>query len=354
MKKKLLLFCGIILIGLIVTFIFEKRVFVFVIILGLLLLLILIGFYFLNLLLKKTNWYKNIFIYETQFTGGSDGFHSDLQRNYDIVNLGSNPARFAFFYEKILGQNWSTGVQGLEQDFLILKRYHSFIKKGGIVIIPIVPFSALYTYVLKYKPQKNLLTYYAKFVKILLDYQINQLSVYKKVCRFIRFPLLVFPKSFFYIIKDVEKDSRLLLSEQIMQPLELNKDADAFISGWKKDFDIEDFNAPLNEIHKKSIAESVKILSEMIDFCIERELKPVIIIPPATEYLSSHFSSDMKKQYMYDFICKANTHNIPVLDYYKDERFQDPQYYFNSYFLNLKGRKLFTKQVLMDLGVTET
>lgn len=42
---------------------------------------------------------------------------------YSIVNLGSNPARFAFFYENVNGANLSTGTQDLYMDLCILKQY---------------------------------------------------------------------------------------------------------------------------------------------------------------------------------------------------------------------------------------
>jgi hypothetical protein len=183
--------------------------------------------FFLNVFLKKTNWYKNIFIYTTQFVSNA-GYRNDLQRNYDIVNVGSNPARFAFFYESVLGQNWSTGTQGLVEDLEILKYYFSYIKRGGIVLLPIVPFTSISPY-LKYKPAYTPVSYYAKFVKILDYYQVKKMPLFKTVCRFIKYPLFIQPKAFRYLIRDVEKDNRLYLSEQVMQPLELNNDADKWM-----------------------------------------------------------------------------------------------------------------------------
>jgi hypothetical protein len=352
MKKKILLACFFFIV-LVVAFFFSIKLFIVLLSFSLLFLIMILFLFTCNMLVKRTNWYKNIFIYQSQFITKQAEFHEDLQRNYDIVNLGSNPPRFAFFYEHVLGQNWSTGIQGLAQDFLILKRYYSYIKSGGIVLIPILPLSAIYTYSLKYKPERNLLTYHAKFVRMLDHYQVYKQPYYRNASLFIRFPLLMYPSSLLYLLHDTEKDDRLLLSEQIMQPLELNKDADSFVESWKENFDIEDFEAPLSDIHKESIAESVAILSEMIDFCIERDLKPVLIIPPVTRYMSACFSESVREQFMYDFIRRANKQNIPLLDYYTDARFQDPQLYFNSFFLNLKGRKLFTKQVLKDLNIPE-
>jgi hypothetical protein len=142
----------------------------------------------------------------------------------------------------------------------------------------------------------------------------------------------------------------LTISEQMMQPLELYNDADKLVTGWKKQFSIKDLSEPFNDLYKECFAESVNILKGIISFCLERELKPVIIIPPVTQYLAFYFPPSIREQYIYSFIRQANTQNVLFLDYFDDERFWNPQYYLNSFFLNLRGRKIFTNQVLRDLG----
>ena len=93
-----------------------------------------------KLAIEKTNWWKNQFVFTHQFIS-NQGYRKNLTRNIEIVNVGSNPARFAFDYDKlILGANWSTGNQGLDMDYQLLRFYHSFMKEGATVLIPIVPF----------------------------------------------------------------------------------------------------------------------------------------------------------------------------------------------------------------------
>jgi hypothetical protein len=306
---------------------------------------------YLNKIIKRMNWYKNIIIYTTPVVSNV-GYRDNLQRNYEIVNLGSNPGRFAFFYEDVLGQNWSTGTQGLTEDLEIVKYYFSYIKKSGVILLPIVPFTSISPY-LKYKPDYTPITYYAKYIKVLDWHQITQAPSYKKALRFIRYPLFFNLKYIRYLLKDTDKDNRLLISEQTMQPLELNADADKWINGWKKEFDIKDLSVPVTNVYKECIDESVKQLQQIITFCLERELKPVLIIPPVTKYLSEYFTPEVREQYIYSFIRQANTMDVQFLDYFSDERFQDSELYFNSFFLNLRGRKLFTRQVLRDLGLSE-
>jgi hypothetical protein len=324
-------------------------------------LLLCICFVYLNRLIKKTNWYKNIFIYTNQFAPNPNSSESALpflrkvQRQYDIVNLGSNDARFGFFWEdeSVYGQNWSPGGVGPNESFEILKRHFSFIKKNGIVLIPI---GVLFSIADCSKADGRSSIYYcAKILKAagsasLSRFRNTKNILLKKAALFIKYPLLIKPYAIRYLFRDHVKDERLLISEQSMQSEDLNDDVDRWSFNFKKEFGVGDFSVPLTEEHKKCFDKMAQLLSDMIDFCIEHGLRPVLISLPATKYFSSIFSPIVREQYLYSMIRQANKRNILYLDYYYDERFQDPQYYFSSFFLNLRGRKLFTKQVLQDLA----
>lgn len=301
-----------------------------------------------NQFLKKTNWYKNHFVFTTQFVSNA-GYRDNLVRNYDLVNLGSNPARFSFFYESINAQNWSTGTQGFDMDLEILKFFHSYVKEGGFVLIPIVPFSSISSYLkLEHMP----LDYIVKFAAILDSYQTKNLPNGQKAIRWIKYPLLLEPKSIIYLFHDIEKDRRKELSEQIMESIDLEMDAESWMKCWKEEFHIQNLELPLNAEMLQYRQKSVQDLQAIINFCLERSLKPVIVIPPMSPILSSKFTSNMREIFIYSFIKQANTQQIPFLDYLDDKQFADTNLYFNSFFLNLNGRKRFTQQVLKDLNLT--
>ena len=334
------------IIGTGIVFIFINWVvFLCLAIVCLLLLSGIFTFLFLNKIIKTRNAYKNHLIYTTQFVSNT-GYRENTLRNYKIVNLGSNPARFAFFYEGISGQNWSTGTQGLDKDLEILKYFHSYIKKGGIVLLPVVAFSSVSGYL---KPENDPLPYVAKFVSILDRHQANTLPRGPEARRWMNYPLLFNWKYIRYLFNDAAKDDRLAISEQMMQDLELEMDASRWIKIWKEEFHIADLNAPLSDELQEGREKSIKDLQNLIDFCLERSLKPVLIMPPMSKYLSSLLSETARETYIYSFIRDANTKKIPFLDYLDNQRWSDENLYFNSFFLNLKGRKLFTKQVLQDL-----
>lgn len=299
-----------------------------------------------NCLLKKTNWYKNHFI----FTTFSIPYRENMVRNYEIVNLGSNPARFAFFYERIKGQNWSTGSQALDMDLEVLKYYHSYLKEGGYVLVPIVPFTSVSS---SLKFENMPMQYKVKFASVLYYLQTLRLRGGKEAIRWIHYPLFYNIKAIRYLFRDVEKDHRLEIAEQTMESIDLRRDADLLMTYWKNEFHIKDLELPLDAKLQRSRVQSVKDLQAIVDFCLERKLKPVIVIPPMSEFLAERFTSSIRETYIYSFIRQANVHHIPVLDYLDDKRFSKVGLYFNSFYLNLRGRKLFTKQVLLDLNIND-
>lgn len=310
---------------------------------GLLFLLLL-----LNRLYMHTNHWKNRFVYEKNFISNI-GYRDNLSRNLDIVNLGSNPAYFGIFYEKVRGQNWSTGSQGLDMDFEILKYFHSYLKKGGVVLIPIMPFTAISQYI-KTKPDYWSETYYMKFAKILDPYQTSMLPGGKHLLRLLKYPLLFDPTLLRFLFSDVNADNRLLVTEQTMTALELEQDAEVWIRNWEKEFDARSMDDFLSERYEKYREESVRIVQDMIDFCVVRDLEPVLITIPVSEYLARKFDADFHKRMITDFVEEVSAiHQTRFLDYMYDERFKDSGLYNGSFFLNRKGRQIFSKQLMEDV-----
>jgi len=303
----------------------------------------------LNRLIKHTNWWNNQFVGIRQFVS-NEGYRDNIIRNYDIVNLGSNPARYAFFYENVRGQSWSTGSQGQDMDFELLKYFHSYLKTGAVVIIPIMPFTSISTYIATRKDYWGP-AYYSKFYQLLDWFQNAKLPYAEEVRTYLSRPLSVNKSAWRFLIHDEPKDTTYQISEQSMMTADLEYDATRWIKLWCEEFNL----TGLADVHdarwQKYRDEAIALNKQMVDYCLERGYKPAFICVPMTKYLSSKFSADVHRHLVTDFVEDCNTHNIPFLDYTTDLRFQDPSLYFNSFFLNLRGRKIFTAQVLNDLGL---
>lgn len=302
-----------------------------------------------NKMYLRTNHWKNQFLFEKNFISNA-GYRDNLGRNFDVVNLGSNPALFGFFYEHNRGQNWATGSQGFPMDFEILKYYHSYVKEGGYVLIPIMPFSSISNF-LETRPEYWSDSYYMKFAKILDSAQIKKLPNIRKIQLKMRFPIVFNPKLLYYVLHDVLPDSRLNIADQIMQTAELEYDAKRWIKGWMKEFEVRSYEEFWGEKFAPYFESGVKMLSEMIDYCLYRNLKPVIITIPMSSYLAKEFTPEFRQKMIKDFVNRANIKGVKFLDYMFDERFSKADLFNGSFFLNLSGRKEFTRQVMLDLGI---
>lgn len=64
---------------------------------------------------------------------------------------------------------------------------------------------------------------------------------------------------------------------------ELDKDTKRWIDGWKRQFGIDDFEAPLTPKNMSGREYRVRLMRQLVDFCAERGYKPVYVIPPVTK-----------------------------------------------------------------------
>lgn len=296
----------------------------------------------LNKLAQRTNWYKN------QLADGLK-FRKQILFDLDICNLGSNSGKFAFSYEGtgLKGENWAVGPQSLSYDFRVLKNYSSYLKEGATVIIPICLFSSCLK---DYEDDAANYKYYS-FLHPILILNYSQ-SMKEKVMRFVNTPFQSSPLTAIKrLIKDVPAANDIILSTNSMDVESLEKDAKKYLDAWKLEFSISDLDAPVSTKNRDCIAYNTNLLTEMISFCLERNLKPVIVLSPISKALNSKLSEEFRESYIYSFIRNANTKQVPFLNYLDNACFSDNGLFFNSLFLNAKGRKVFSTVVLNDLGL---
>lgn len=318
----------------------------------------------LNNAVKRTNWWKNQFLYTEQFVS-NEGYRNDLRRNYDVVNVGSNPARFAFDYSefnscgldgecvpgkrRFIGENWSTGTQGLDYDLEILKFYHSYLRKGAVVILPIVPFTSVSGYLEKngFAP-----AYLAKYAMILDWLQVRHSKDLEIGRNFIRRPLNFEKKAWRYIFRDVRADRKMEIAENPLDEEAMEKDAERWMSIWAREFDIEDFNRPLTPELMQGRERSLERMSRLVEFLAERGYRVVLVSTPMSKALTSKFNRQIKETYIYSFVNKiCNKYTVEYKDYTEVPELADHSLYQNGLFMNSKGRKVFTRRILGDLGL---
>lgn len=283
-------------------------------------------------------------VYFKSLWGGANKFWYINNFNLDVINLGSNSGVYAFDYSglNLKGMNWALGPQSLVHDFNILKNYFSYLRNGATVIIPLCPFSCL---VSSYDKQHNLKYYTFLHPATIQNFDesehIKALTLKKQ--NVLKAAPLKTLKGFLRCYK------RSFLNS--IHSCDYKKDASIFVSCWKKQFSISDFNACLSEKHLCEQNLRAELLDEMITFCIDRDLHPVLLIPPIHPELRKYFTDSFVNHYINDFLKKGNGKDVFFKNYMFDERFNSDGDFSNSLFMSKVGAKKFTKIALKDIGV---
>lgn len=304
-------------------------------------------------LIEKTNWYKSMFIDINHETYPDNvWYRKHDERNYDVVNLGSSGGKWAFDYSglNVKAMNWAQQPQTLLEDYNLLRHFHSILKKAGYVLITIMPFTGL--------NKKTGLMDAMKYVKFDIQGEPIQPYMFKEAQRYATYPILFKKPAVKALIKYLlGKDKKVgvptetQLDYNPMTLAELEADAKRWIDGWKRQFGISDLDAPLTKENEEGRAYRIKLMQTLIDFCKERGYKPVYVIPPVTEHLAKYYTSKFEETYIYSYLQAVNR-DVLTLDYSKDDDFRkNDNLFFNSFFLNRKGRKKFTYTVLKELSI---
>ena len=302
-------------------------------------------------LLYRTNWYKSKFIDpHHEIYPDNVWLHKHEKRNYDLVNLGSSGGKWAFDYSglDIKAMNWAQQPQTLFEDYNILRHFHSILKDGGYVIITIMPFTGL--------NKTTGINDAIKYLKFDLQGEPIEPHLYDEALRMATYPILfgkpaikALTKYFLGKDKVVNPCPQAQLEHNPMNEEQLNADAKQWIEGWKRQFGIADFDAPLTTDNEKWRAYRIRLMQTLVDFCMERGYKPVYVIPPVTEHLARYYTRKFNETYIYGYLNSVNR-EVLTLDYSNDDEFRkNDDLFFNSFFLNRRGRKIFTRKVLYKL-----
>jgi hypothetical protein len=295
-------------------------------------------------LIKENVWYKQRFLYCDKFW---NRFHFNLQ----VVNLGSNTGLYGFRYDKLQvnAANWALSPQSFNQDLAILKTYYSYVGPKGTILVPLCPYSSC----LKNYTDTKLMKYYTILHPgVIDDFDIvKQQEAYKiKDYPYVYYRkhmliglLLTLKKKFSGYKEPLSYDYCPLTSEQI------EANAQMFIDGWMRQFKIDNMSAQRPPHIEEGRKVRVSTLKEMWTFCLERNLKMYVVLPPVTKSLSNKFSKEFRENYIYSFLREAEIPSENFLDYLDDSNLQRDEYFYNSLFLNKKGGEIFTERVLKDI-----
>ena len=293
----------------------------------------------LNRLISQGHWYN-----ESKFRGCRK-FWTYKTFNTEIVNLGSTSGVNAFCYDDIPHKcaNWALESNPLKGDLAILRNYYSYLSENAsTVILTLCPFSSLSG---GYNITED------RYYSLLYPSSIPLYSICRQqqIKKEVNNPLCCYPViAIFTDLKALIKGKRKCsLTETQMQA-----DAKNWITNWMKEFSIIDFSYPLSMVNCDGIEEAAKIINEVVTFCKERNIRPVLAIPPVYHTLGEMFTPEIRKKVIDSLIERIDDKYVWYHNYMDDPEFtNDISLFQNSYLMNRKGAKLFTHRVLMDIGL---
>lgn len=249
--------------------------------------------------------------------------YGNVPYDLEMVNLGSTFARAGFDYRYFgkNGFNFAAAPQPLKVDYEVLEKYQDHIKPGGLVVVVVCPFGfARYKYGTDEIPfSKKCINLGKRAAEKLLG------EGWRAVCRRRQQP-------------PAKEELTALNAVQR-------------VNAWKAEFSLANTTTqkPTPELEETFIKTRGE-LTNILNLCRERQFRSVIVNMPAVEEEHRQFSDEFLELFYRGNIQKANTTYVPVLDYFRDERFNDASLYENRVdCLNDKGRRLFAEILAGDL-----
>lgn len=293
----------------------------------------------LNGAIRRTKWFNDVMFPDCRKFWEFNTF------NTQVINLGSTSGYYAFDYEglPVKGANFALRHNPLSGDQAILKNYFGYLNpKESHVIITLCAFTSLSG---SYDFMED------RFYTLVYPSSIPHFSYRRQqqVKALRSSPIRTFPLwSVYTELKYLLKGNK----QSVKTEVQMQEDADRWINGWKHEFAISDFSQPLSLINQDGLRDASTILNDLISFCHERNMKPVLVLPPMYHTLTEKFDKNARKVLLDDLIDTIEDKSVRFLNYMDDQRFaHDTSLFQDSFLLNNAGAKKFTKIVLQDIGL---
>lgn len=317
-------------------------IWIIILVLALLLVLIIL----LNQRYKKTNYYAN------QKYGDNQIFDpAEVPNGLQMINVGSVFGRFAFSYDSVKKKcfNFAQCPQSLAYDFRILKQYQENLEEGCIVFITLPIFIFAFVDYSRFKYGRYNNKYYTFMKK-------ENMIYYNPVKKWLfkHLPIVFARKGIFSIVKDQKRENILERELGNLSKQQVLAEANHQLNAWQKQFRIksyDDIDVITSPKVQDIMNQTTNLLENMINFCMDRGWKPILVTPPIGNALGCKIPDEFVDAYLYENIKKANKRGIPYINFLKHSDFYNyPDLYLNGITLLAKsGREHFMNLLLSKI-----
>ena len=265
---------------------------------------------------------------------GTEG-HTQIK----VGNLGSSHGMYDFNYELLETQgyecfNFANTSQSYDYDYAVLKEYVQYMDADSIMLIPVSYFSFNNEVVNETEAEAMSLRYY----HFLSSENIPNYDLYIDVTTH-RLPILSAGEDILKLLPDFKLSIIALAAEN-------------------DEIDIEDFTRWAQERYSRHfenkeeyfLPERIRNLYDIIDYCKEHDITPILITPPFSGYYRDLVPETFLQEFQETVSAIASDTGVEYYDYSDDDRFRDNlSYFMDADHLNEEGAAYFTEILINEI-----
>lgn len=254
----------------------------------------------------------------------------------NIGNLGSSHGAYDFSYDNIMSKgytcfNFANTSQSYNYDYAVLQEYGHYMTSGSVLFIPVSYFSFNNEVTNSTEAEAMSIRYYHFLSpKNIPDYDLYVDIVTTKL------PILSAGEDILQLFPDL---NTALTAHAANEGIDVEEFARRARDRYSRHFDNKD---------EYFLPERIEELYDIIDYCKDNEITPVLITTPFSKYYVDPVSQDFLQEFYATINKVVNDTDVNYYDYSHDERFYDNlEYFSDSDHLNETGALYFT-DILWD------
>lgn len=258
-----------------------------------------------------------------------------------IGNLGSSHGAYDFNYDALAEQgyecfNFANTSQSYDYDYAVLKEYGGYMTEGSILFIPVSYFSFNNEVVNESETEAMSLRYY----HCLSPENIPNYDLYTDIVTH-RFPILSAGEDILKLFPNLKLSLIALAAD------DSGIDEEAFANRAK-----ERYSRHFDNKEEYFMPERIEELYEIISYCREHEITPVLITTPFSKYYRDLVSEEFLREFEAVVTQIAADTGVSYYDYSYDSRFRgNLSYFMDADHLSSEGAAYFME--ILKEEVTE-
>lgn len=286
-------------------------------------------------LYSKTNHWKNRMRQVKKFLDG-------VPYGLEVVNLGTTHAKYAFDYSDtgLLGFNFALQSQTLSYDLAILETYLDHLSPCCKVIIPICPL----VFAPEFFSGQNNRMYYHFLPKERIQEYSPFIAFQERHC-----PVFSSKRAFISSFYDVASNKAQEEGIGSLTDGEMEAEAALMERCWCESFSLSNLQSVGSTQHLHSSFElNQNKLAAIVSICEKEGFPYSVVVLPFTDIMAGRFSLGFLNEFVHENV-KSIVYEDRIFDYFSDVRFASRhELFYNSEFLNERGRSTFTRLVLAE------